>query len=277
MIQGNLRKLKNSLVNGSAVYSIVLFKDDLQVEELSLNTLVGKKINLKFLGEIKCVSCGRITSKSFSQGYCFPCMRSLAECDMCILKPHECHFYDGTCRDESWAKKHCFSPHIVYLANSSGLKVGITREENIPTRWIDQGAISALPIVKVQMRLDSGKFEKFLSEHLNDKTNWRKMLKNEVDDIDLAQERERIFNDFGDVLEELEDECLGSELLEGEDVVDIDYPVIESPEKVKSMSFDKIDSISGKLMGIKGQYLILDNGVINIRKHTGYKIEVSYE
>jgi hypothetical protein len=42
------------------------------------------------------------------------------------------------------------------------------------------------------------------------------------------------------------------------------------------MSFDKTPHISGKLTGIRGQYLYFDeNMVINVRRHTGYEIELN--
>jgi hypothetical protein len=66
------------------------------------------------------------------------------------MKPETCHYHLGTCREPDWAQNHCFRPHIVYLANSSGVKVGITRKTQIPTRWLDQGASQALPIFEVQ-------------------------------------------------------------------------------------------------------------------------------
>lgn len=168
--------------------------------------------------------------------------------------------------------------HYVYLANSSGLKVGITRTSQIPTRWIDQGAVAAVPIMKVGTRHLSGLFEKLISSEINDKTDWRKMLKGEQVIIDLEEKRDEIFQLFGEDIDRMERE-LGSDkisILENETPVAIDYPVTKFPEKVTSMSLDKHEVVGGELLGIKGQYLIFNTGVINIRSHTGYKVKVEY-
>ena len=170
-------------------------------------------------------------------------------------------------------------PHYVYLANTSELKVGITRNTQIPTRWIDQGATSAIPIIKVSTRLQSGIFEVLVSEFVSDKTNWRKMLKGEISPLDLKLERDQLFEQVGEQLDELESEYGEDqiEILEDEEVVNIEYPVLEYPKTVKSLSFDKLSKVEGILLGIKGQYLIFDIGVINIRKHTGYLAKFNVE
>ena len=191
-----------------------------------------------------------------------------ASCDICIVKPELCHYEKGTCREPKWGEEHCMKPHIVYLSNTSSVKIGITREANIPYRWIDQGAVEALPILRVQNRLLSGLVESEIKKDYNDKTNWRRMLKGDFEETDLYQERESIFNTFGDLLDDLEAEDLD------EEVVKINYPILENPKKITSLSFDKKPLIEGTLLGIKGQYLILDSGVLNIRKHQGYFINL---
>ena len=167
-------------------------------------------------------------------------------------------------------------PHYVYLANSSGLKVGITRNSQIPVRWIDQGAVQALPILKVGTRYMSGVFEKLLSTEVNDKTDWRKMLKGVPEAIDLEAKRDELFELFGEDLDDLENR-FGSEhvsILENELVTEITYPVEQYLEKISSVSLAKNEVVGGKLQGIKGQYLIFDVGVINIRSHTGHKVHL---
>ncbi|MFX4228644.1 MAG: DUF2797 domain-containing protein [Porticoccaceae bacterium] len=133
---GNLVKMPATLdsvkESGEHKASYHLALDD---ERIPLNGFIGKTIALRYLGEINCVYCGRKTSKSFNQGYCFPCVRKLAQCDSCIIKPETCHYDQGTCREPDWAQTHCFTDHMVYLANTSGLKVGITRVTQLPTRW----------------------------------------------------------------------------------------------------------------------------------------------
>lgn len=267
----NLDKMETELVDGIAVYKLLTDSG-----LLKMNELIGKTVKLHFHKEINCCHCGKKTNKNYSGGYCYPCSIKLAECDMCILKPETCHFAKGTCREPEWGLQNCMIPHYVYLANSSGLKVGITRTTQIPTRWIDQGAVAAIPILKVGTRLQSGIFEKLFSSEVKDKTDWRKMLKGGNEEIDLEAKRDELFELFGEDLDNLENEY-GSDqisILESELVTKIEYPVQAYPEKVSSMSFDKQEVVGGRLQGIKGQYLIFDVGVINIRSHTGYKVHL---
>ena len=167
-------------------------------------------------------------------------------------------------------------PHFVYLANSSGIKVGITRGSQIPTRWIDQGAGQALPIFKVSNRYQSGLLEVAIKQHVSDRTDWRKMLKSDAEPQDLTAMRDRLVEACNAQITELRSQFGGENIqfLADEPVVDIQYPVEQYPEKVKSLNLDKTPQIEGVLMGIKGQYLILDCGVINIRKYSGYKLDV---
>lgn len=265
---GTLRKLKTELS------SPVNYKLPIGENTKPLNDLIGGAIELTHTGNIHCIHCGRKTKKSFSQGFCYPCFRKLAQCDTCIVKPETCHYDAGTCREPDWAQSHCFQPHYVYLANSSGIKVGITRENQIPTRWIDQGAIQALPIAKVANRYLSGLLEVALAEHIPDKTNWRTMLKGQVDKIDLITRRDELLETCNAKIEDLRIK-FGDNSIEllNEPVVDIEYPVEVFPTKVSTHNFDKNPVVNGVLKGIKGQYLMLDTGVINIRKFAGYEIE----
>ena len=114
-----------------------------------MNPLVGQRLVLEYLGKINCLHCGRKTNKSFNQGYCYPCFTRLAQCDSCIVSPEKCHYAAGTCREPEWGEANCMIDHVVYLANTSGLKIGITRNTQVPTRWMDQGAIQSLPIFRV--------------------------------------------------------------------------------------------------------------------------------
>jgi hypothetical protein len=270
-ISGNLLKMKTSIDNGIQ-YSLPV--GDL---EIPLNPLIGSRLELEYQEEIHCVACGRKTNKSFNQGYCYPCVRSLAQCDICIVRPEKCHYSEGTCREPEWADDHCMQEHIVYLANSSGAKVGITRKTQLPTRWIDQGAVQALPIFSVSTRYQSGLLEEILKQHVSDKTNWRKMLKNEVMDIDLPGLRDELLNkcdkDLTYITKELGDNQISA--LTNDKPLELQYPVQQYPEKVTSLNFDKTAKISGILQGIKGQYLLFNTGVLNIRKFAGYKIKLT--
>lgn len=242
-----------------------------------LNVLLGKQIRLEYLGDIHCIHCGRRSKKSFSQGYCYPCFTKLPQCDTCIMSPEKCHYEQGTCRDPSWGEEYCFTDHYVYLANSSGVKVGITRGSQIPTRWIDQGATQAMPIFRVKSRYQAGLIEDCLREHVADRTHWQKMLKGNSDPVDLEVIRDSIIAQSESGLSAIEQKfgLLAIQRLYHQQIVDINFPVLEFPEKVKSLNFDKQPIVEGVLQGIKGQYLILDTGVINIRKFTAYNVQFS--
>ena len=242
-----------------------------------LNALIGKPIRLEYLGDIHCTHCGRRSKKSFSQGYCYPCFTKLPQCDTCIMSPEKCHYEQGTCRDTSWGEQYCFTDHYVYLANSSGVKVGITRGSQVPTRWIDQGATQAMPIFRVKSRYQAGLIEDCLRDHVADRTHWQKMLKGNSEAVDLEQIRDEIIAKSESGLREIEQKfgLLAIQQLYHQKVVDINFPVLQFPEKVKSLNLDKQPIVEGVLQGIKGQYLILDTGVINIRKFTAYNVQFS--
>jgi hypothetical protein len=266
--QGTLRKMRSRLSQP------VEYQLRLGEEEISLDPLLEKKISLQYSGLINCTNCGRKTKKSFNSGYCYPCFQRLAECDSCIIHPEKCHFDQGTCRDPAWGERFCLQDHIVYLANSSGLKVGITRGTQVPTRWIDQGATQALAIIRVRTRLQSGEVEVMFKQFVADKTNWRDMLKGQATPLDMHAEAKRLIDKCQSDLKELEDKFgfFAISVLNGVDVVSIDYPVVSYPEKVTSLNFDKTPIVEGTLLGIKGQYLILDSGVINMRRFAGYEV-----
>jgi len=267
-ITGHLRKMK---VQATEPVSYALVLDD---TETALNEHIGKNISLTHTGKIQCIHCGRATKKSFSQGYCYPCFRSLPQCDMCIMSPERCHYHEGTCRDASWGETHCMQPHHVYLANSSGVKVGITREKTISTRWIDQGAVAGMPIAKVASRQMAGFLEVALKKHITDKTQWQRMLKGDVPDVDLATHWQELKPLVADEVMDLQrahgDDAV--EMLTDQTAQALNFPLAEPPTKVKSLNMDKTPEITGILHGIKGQYLVFEHGVINVRKYTGYEV-----
>ena len=242
-----------------------------------LNRWLGQSIRIQYLGDIHCIHCGRRSKKSFSQGYCYPCFTKLPQCDTCIMSPEKCHYHHGTCRDPVWGDQYCFTDHYVYLANSSGVKVGITRGSQVPTRWIDQGATQALPIFRVKSRYHAGLIEDCLREHIADRTHWQKMLKGNSQPVDLAEIRDTLMMQSEEGLSFLEQQfgLAAFQRLYDQAVVEINFPVLQFPQKVKSFNLDKQPIVEGVLQGIKGQYLILDTGVINIRKYTAYNVQFS--
>ncbi|MFJ4393116.1 DUF2797 domain-containing protein [Pseudomonas soli] len=271
LARGSLSKMAVRLDAPVVQYSFRL--DD---TEVPVNPLIGQSIRLEYLGAIHCSHCGKRTKTSFSQGYCYPCMTKLAQCDVCIMAPERCHYDAGTCREPSWGEQFCMTDHVVYLANSSGIKVGITRATQLPTRWLDQGASQALPIMRVATRQQSGLVEDVLRSQVPDRTNWRALLKGDAEVLDLPAIREEIFDACADGIRALQ-ERFGLQAIQplpDAEVVQMRYPVEAYPKKIVSFNLDKDPVVEGTLLGIKGQYLIFDTGVINIRKYTAYQLAV---
>lgn len=275
---GTIRKMKSELGSGDAPvsYSLPLLTPGSSEKEATttlvpMNQLLGSKITLDFQGQIFDIYDGKPIKKSYAQGFSYKNLITLARCDTCIVKPELCHYDQGTCREPKWGEDNCFIPHVIYLSITSGVKVGITRGTQVPTRWIDQGAQYALPILQVADRKTSGIIEVELAKTMADKTNWRKMLMGEYEYVDLQLLRDQIYDEYGDLLDDADAQDLEEETLK------INYPLLELPKKISSLSLDKKEKIEGTLLGIKGQYLILDSGVINMRKHQGYNISLSHE
>lgn len=260
--QGNLSKMRSE--NQDEVHYFL----ELGPEEIPMNELIGETIELKYLHQINCIRCGRKTSRSFAQGYCFPCFQSAPETEECVLRPELCRAHEGVARDMDYAKDHCLIDHFVYLSFTSGLKVGVTRNTQIPTRWIDQGATAAVRIARTPNRYTAGLIEVALKDHYADKTNWRNMLKDTEVTVDLETERT--------TAQHYLDSELSQYALEGDTVCYLKYPALNLPDKIKSLNLDKNDSIQGKLVGIKGQYLIFETGeVLNVRSYGGYLIDLT--
>ena len=261
MAIGNLRKMSTHL-DDQVQYVLNLSED------VNMNALIGQAIQLEWRGLIHCCKCSRITKNSFGQGFCYPCFRSAPEAAECIIRPELCRAHLGEGRDPEWEEKHHNQPHIVYLAASSAVKVGVTRIDQVPTRWIDQGATAAIRLAETANRYESGRLEVALKGLFADKTPWQKMLRNEIDEgIDLVEEKWALQEHLpADILALFSD---------NDEITRLHYPVLEYPEKVKSLTFDKSPLVHGKLMGIKGQYLLFEGGeVLNIRRHTGYSVEL---
>jgi len=224
-MRGTLSKMTTRL-DDVVHYELVLGE-----HRLALNEGIGKPLKLRYSGQIFCDACGRRTNKSFAQGHCYPCMSSLARCDMCIMKPETCHFAAGTCREPAWGEQHCMTGTLVYLANTSGLKVGITRLNQVPTRWMDQGATQALPILRASTRHVAGLIEVTLARTLADKTNWRAILKGNAAPLDLAALAATALQENAAEIEEIVAEHGDDSVtILDEAVLDINYPVTRFPE-----------------------------------------------
>lgn len=259
---GVLHGLSHHFEHSSPVAYALRYKD----AEVALNERIGAHIRLEHTGAMECIACGRKIKKTYNSGYCYPCFVNLAENDLCIVRPSDCHYHLGTCRDASFGDRYCMIPHYVYLAQSSDIKVGLTRKHNELKRWIDQGAVQAIPIAELPTRKLAGELELALSKALPDKTNWRKMLKGDLDEIDLLEKREEAFALFPPEFRDYQ--------ITHASPTYITYPIEGEVTKLTSFNLEKNPVVEGKLIGIKGQYLLLEQGVVNMRKHAGYHIQM---
>lgn len=267
MFTGNIRKMRSELLDEVA-YQLPLFHVLEPKELIDMTGLVGQTIRIEFQNEINCVVTGKKIKKSYGDGMSYDAFMSSPLATPSIIRPELSRIHEGVAlRDEEWERKHHLQPHVVYLSNTSGIKVGVTRTTQIPTRWIDQGAVEAILLAEVPYRQLAGLIEVALKPYVADKTNWRKMLKNECSSENLLDKKEALI--------ELLPEAYYDFISDNDEITAINYPVIEYPEKVASIKLDKFPSIEKRLNGIKGQYLIFDDeSVLNLRSHTGYKVTI---
>jgi hypothetical protein len=247
--EGTLTKMQTEFANPIQYY--LVFENSF----LNLNQLLNKNLEINFLG-YQCLNCNK-KKKIFRQGFCYDCFYSSPAVGDWIMKPELSTAHLGIeDRDLAYEEKVQLQPHIVYLALSSEVKVGVTRKTQIPTRWIDQGATQAIPIVEVPNRYLAGITEVALKNHFADKTNWRKMLQNDVEQVDLIAERLKVEN------------LIPSEVMQ--------FPVLKYPKKRTSLNLEKTPIFQGKLIGIKGQYLIFEEGIVfNVRGSEGYRVAIA--
>jgi len=262
MTSGFIQKMR--VEHGSPIRYTLQLSD-----EVVMNDFIGRAIHMEWTGRIVCSNCGKTTKNSFGQGFCYPCFTSVPQASACIISPELCKAHLGEGRDVEWEHKHHNQPHIVYLAASDCVKVGVTRADQQLTRWMDQGAFASIILAETPNRYVAGTIEVALKSYMTDKTNWQRMLRNEINhEIDLVEEKGRV--------EDILPFDMRDYISNDDTVYSFDYPVMQFPLKVKSVSFDKSPVVSGKLVGIKGQYLIFeDQTVINMRKHTSYEIRFS--
>ena len=259
--EGVLTKMQTEI--GTPIQYYLIFKNDF----INVNQLLDKKISINFLYH-QCLNC-ELQKKIYRQGFCYDCFFEIPQAADWIINPEKSTAHLGIeDRDLDYEKKVQLQPHIVYLANSSSVKVGVTRKTQVPTRWIDQGAHEAIEIVEVPNRYLAGITEIALKDHVSDKTNWRNMLKNDIKDEDLVEWREK--------LKQYIPAQAMDYYLENNSETNLQFPVIKYPEKPKPLNLDKTPSYEGVLKGIKGQYLIFeDNTVFNVRSNEGYVVSIT--
>lgn len=236
---------------------------------LDVNALIGHELRFEHTGELRCQACHRSTRKSYGQGHCYVCFKRLARCDLCVMAPHRCHYDKGTCREPDWGESFCMQPHLVYLANSSSLKVGITREGGHLGRWRDQGALQGRILARAETRQAAGELEVALAKTMGDRSQWRALVTSDAEPLDLdaaAEQARALVPDPGDKVNYVDAE-------EDTQTQHLQYPVSQWPP-LERLNFKKTQEFSGVLRGIKGQYLLFDTGVFNVREHTGYEVVI---
>lgn len=253
--QGVLTKMATEFSH--PIQYFLIFENDF----INMNQLLDKTISIQFVG-YQCLNCA-LDKPIFRQGFCKSCFFDIPQAADWIMRPElSTAHLDQEDRDLDYEKRVQLQPHIVYLANSSNVKVGVTRKSQVPTRWIDQGAHEAIEIVEVPNRYLAGITEVALKSFVADKTNWRTMLKNEIVDENLVEWRDRL---RASLPEEAAEYYIASN-----QETHIDFPVLKYPEKPKSLNLIKTPNYQGVLKGIKGQYLIFeDDTVFNIRSNEG--------
>jgi hypothetical protein len=259
--RGVLTKMETEFLSPIQYY--LVFKNDF----ININQLLDKTITIQFV-KYQCLNCG-LDKPIYRQGFCKSCFFEVPQAADWIMRPELSTAHLGKeDRDLEYEKKVQMQPHVVYLANSSNVKVGVTRKSQVPTRWIDQGAHEAIEIVEVPNRYLAGITEVALKDYVGDKTNWRTMLKNDIADENLVEWRERLKQYIPDEAKQY--------FIETNSETNLDFPVIKYPVIPKSLNLIKTQSYTGKLMGIKGQYLIFqDDTVFNIRGNEGLVVTIS--
>jgi len=217
-----------------------------------------------------------LIKKNYRNGFCSTCFGKLASCDICSIKPNLCHYQFNTCRDKVWAEKNCFHDHYVYISKTSSLKIGITKYKQIPYRWVDQGAVQALPIIKVKSRYQAGLVECLMKNYIPDKTNWKKMLLSEVEGTSIIEKRKFLLDKTAKKIEVMNKGLKSKiKILSNLNPININYPIKKNPKIIKVFCLsDNNNEYSDVLIGIKGQYLIFEQSIINMKKLLGHEISI---
>jgi hypothetical protein len=257
--------------NSPVDYTLLL--DDTPIP---LNHLLGQHLRLRFDGRISCRHCAALSRKSYGGGYCYACFKTLARCDLCVVSPDRCHYAAGTCREPAWGEAFCMQRHVVYVANSAGAKVGITKPSNLPGRWLDQGATQALVILHTRSRHQAGCVEAALARYVSDRTNWRALVRCDAPEIDLPALVNTLRHDATAELTALDVRFPGALVwIEDQSPLYFQYPVTAYTSPTRGLVLVPGVDVGGVLLGIKGQYLLFDSGVFNVRRHTSYHVELA--
>lgn len=271
--EGNIRKLKVALSDGGKVTYTLNTADVLTpLDGVKLDSWIGKPIQIESTGKIHCTVSGKSIRKTYGDGMSFDAFQSSPLAVESIIRPELSRIHEGIAlRDTEWEEAHHNQPHVVYLSLTSGIKVGVTRETNVPSRWIDQGASGAVVLARTPYRQLAGLIEVAMKSHFMDKTNWRKML------VAGNPDPASVVADLTEAKDEAYEVCPPDyeDFLDDDDTVTLlEYPGVSFPVKVQSLNLTKEPNIEGTLEAIKGQYFILDGGrVFNVRRHSGHQVK----
>ena len=266
--EGNLRKMSSRVDEMGQVLYALRGADVLEaIDPVEIGGWVGRHVKVSFQGQIHCVESGKQVKKTYGEGLSYDAfLKSPLACPS-IIRPELSRIHEGIAlRDEEWERANHLQPHVVYISQTSHLKVGVTRETNVPSRWVDQGAVAAVVLARAPYRQLAGEMEVTLKGVMSDRTNWRRMLQ----DVQVDQ----------DALLEAKDDCLDALgatyepfFEDSDDVTFLKYPVKEHPVKINSVKLDKHPVVDAKLLGVKGQYWMFEGGLVwNVRSHAGYRV-----
>lgn len=269
--EGNVRKLKSVVSDAGVVNYLLPGRDVLdEMPSLDINGLIGKMLHVQFDGAIHCVVSGKRIKKTYGEGMSYEAFLNSPLACPSIIRPELSRIHEGIAlRDEAWEKAHHLQPHVVYISQTSHLKVGVTRATNVPSRWVDQGACGAIVVANAPYRQLAGEMEVALKHAFSDRTNWRNMLREtRLDESSLVEAKEDALHELGD--------RYATFFEEADEVTSLHFPVLQYPPKVKSVKLDKHPVLEGRLIGIKGQYWMFEDGrVWNVRSHSGYRISLN--
>jgi uncharacterized protein DUF2797 len=243
--------------------------------EVELEARLGAQLRIESLRRVTCRNCGTVTERRYGDGYCYRCFSTLARCDLCVVSPDRCHYAEGTCREPEWGETFCMRPHAVYLANSGGAKVGIARLDNVPGRFIDQGASAAMVVMTTATRQQAGFVEKAIARHLREQSDWRAIAAQTPIEIDLEALLKQLRRAAAAALEEL-DVRFPHQLkwVAHPQRLDFSYPTLGRVVRLEQLRLDPERALGGALIGVRGPYLLFEQGLFNVRAHSGEHVRI---
>ncbi len=237
-----------------------------------LNDRLGQAVTLELHAPYHCIHCGKTARKLFGGGHCYDCFSALARCDLCVMSPERCHFAAGTCREPEWGEAFCMQPHVVYLSNTSGPKIGITRADRVLRRWLDQGATQALVIGQVATRHAAGLVEAHFKRTMNDRTDWRRLVSGRGVEADLVALAQQLYQDK--TAPAMQWGHSVGEYISG--LVNIEYPLLGySPPQQVPLTLEQ-PTYTDNLVGIIGQYLLFSRGALNLGAYRGMQLSIEF-